>query len=65
MRIQTAHTLPQMTACIVQYRNSGLSEQSALIPQEIINDTDQLKIHVSELLFMNHFIIDIFKIFRF
>ena len=43
MRIQTAHTLPQMTACIVQYRNSGLSEQSALIPQEIINDTDQLK----------------------
>ena len=62
MRIQTAHTLPQMTACIVQYRNSGLSEQSALIPQEIINDTDQLKIHVSELLFMNHFIIDIFKI---
>ena len=43
MRIQTAHTLPLMTACIVQYRNSGLSEQSALIPQEIINDTDQLK----------------------
>ena len=41
MRIQTAHTLPQMTACIVQYHNSGLSEQSALIPQEIINDTDQ------------------------
>ena len=43
MLIQTAHTLPQMTACIVQYHNSGLSEQSALIPQEIINDTDQLK----------------------
>ena len=40
MPIQTAHTLPPMTAWIVQYHNSGQSGQSALTPQEIIHDND-------------------------
>ena len=40
MPIQTAHTLPPMTAWIVQYHNSGQSGQSAPTPQEIINDND-------------------------
>ena len=53
MPIQTAHTLPPMTACIVQYHNSGLSGQSALTPQEIINDNDHLKIVYFKSIFSN------------
>ena len=49
MPIQTAHTLPPMTACIVQYHNSGLSEQSAPTLQEIMND----RIHIKMLILKN------------
>ena len=52
MPIQTAHTLPPMTAWIVQYHNSGQSGQSALTPQGIINDNDHWNFFQSQVFFL-------------